>query len=63
MRKDATTTQYYVRATDPTSGDQVAFACIDMATANAKAAELRMSRHQDVIMSVARPSEPEITTD
>ena len=43
--------QYYVRAIDPSSGEVVAFACPDMAMANAKVAELRMSRYQEVVMS------------
>jgi hypothetical protein len=56
MTDDADTTQYYVRATDPTNGEQVSFACANLAIANAKAAELRMSRFQDVIMSLAKTS-------
>jgi hypothetical protein len=42
--------QYYVRAIDPSSGEVVAFACPDMAMANAKVAELR-GRYQEVVMS------------
>jgi len=47
---------YYVRATNPTKNEQVAYKCAGMATAHAKAAELRMSGHRDVVMSVSEPS-------
>jgi hypothetical protein len=63
MANDADTNQYYVRATDPTSGEQIAFACPDLAIANAKSAELRMSRYRDVIISVAKPPEDETSTN
>jgi hypothetical protein len=63
MTSDADTTEYYVRATDPTSGEQIAFACPDLAIANAKAAELRMSRHRDVIISIAKPPGDETLTN
>jgi hypothetical protein len=59
MTHDANTTQYYVRATDPTNGEQGCFACASLAMANAKAAELRMSRYQDVIISLDKPPEDE----
>ena len=59
MSDDADTTQYYVKATDPTNGAQVAFACANLAIANAKAAELRMCPYQDVIISLAKPPEEE----
>jgi len=48
--------QYYVKATDPSSQEQVAFACSNMDLAHAKAAELRMRRYRDVVMSVAHPA-------
>jgi hypothetical protein len=53
---DADMIQYYVRATDPSSHEQVAFACSNMDLAHAKAAELRMRRYRDVVMSVANPA-------
>jgi hypothetical protein len=53
MTDDADMTRYYVRATDPTNGEQVSFACANLAMAHAKAAELRMSCYQDVIFSIA----------
>ena len=49
-------TVYYVRATNPTKNEQVAYKCAGMATAHAKAAELRMTGHRDVVMSVSDPS-------
>ena len=55
MTSDADRTGYFVKATDPTSGEQVTFVCPDLAIANAKASELRMSRYRDVIISVAKP--------
>ena len=57
MTNDADETQYYVRATDPSREGQVVFACPNLAAANAKAAELRMSRYQDVIISIDKPPE------
>ena len=57
MTDDANPTQYYVRATDPSRNEQVVFACPNLAAANAKAAELRMSRYQDVIISLDKPPE------
>jgi len=63
MTDDADKTEYYVRATDPTSGEQIAFTCADLAIANAKAAELRMSRYRDVVISVAKPPEGESPTN
>ena len=56
---DANPTQYYVRATDPSRNEQVVFACPNLAAANAKAAELRMSRYQDVIISLDKPPDGE----
>lgn len=46
---------YYVRATTPAGNEQVAFKCAGMATAHAKGAELRMTGHRDVVMSVSAP--------
>ena len=37
MTSEADRTGYYVKATDPTSGEQVTFVCPDLAIANAKA--------------------------
>jgi hypothetical protein len=63
MTSDADRTGYYVKATDPTSGEQITFVCPDLAIANAKASELRMRRYRDVIISVARPPEGESPTN
>jgi hypothetical protein len=49
MSNDPETTRYYLRATDPTTEEQIAFECVGLAAANAKAAELRMGRYKDVI--------------
>jgi hypothetical protein len=57
MSNDPETTRYYLRATDPTNNEQIAFECVGLAVANAKAAELRMGRYKDVIMSLAKSSE------
>ena len=57
MTNDADEAQYYVRATDPSCEGQVLFAYANLTAANAKAAELRMSRHQDVIISLDKPPE------
>ena len=57
MKDHPETTTYYVRATDPTSGEQVAYECVGFATAHAKAAELRMSGHKDVVMSIPRAND------
>jgi hypothetical protein len=51
------TPRYYLRATDPTNNEQIAFECVGLAVANAKAAELRMGRDRDVVMSLGKPSE------
>jgi hypothetical protein len=59
MTDDANPTQYYVRATDPSREERVVLACPSLAIANAKAAELRMSRYRDVIISVDKPPEDE----
>ena len=57
MSNDPETTRYYLRATDPTTNEQIAFECLGLAAANAKAAELRMGRYKDVILSLAKSSE------
>jgi hypothetical protein len=54
---EANPTQYYVKATDPSRDELVVFACPNLAAANAKAAELRMSRYRDVIVSLDKPPE------
>jgi len=59
MTDDTNPTQYYVRATDSSRDEQVVFVCPDLAMANAKAAELRMSRYRDVIISLDKPPEDE----
>jgi len=59
MTYDVNSAQYYVRATDPSRDEQVVFVCPDLAIANAKAAELRMSRYRDVIISLDKPPEDE----
>ena len=58
---DADMLRYHVRATDPSSGEQVAFVCSNMDLAHAKAAELRMRRYRDVIMSLADPAPVDVT--
>jgi hypothetical protein len=62
MANDPETTRYYLRATDPTNNEQIAFECVGLAAANAKAAELRMGRYKDVVMSLAKPSEGDEAT-
>jgi hypothetical protein len=62
MSNDPDTTRYYLRATDPTNNEQIAFECVGLAAANAKAAELRMGRYEDVVMSLAKPSEGDEAT-
>jgi hypothetical protein len=57
MPNDPETTRYYLRATDPTNNEQIAFECVGFAAAHAKAAELRMGRYRDVVMSLVKPSE------
>lgn len=53
MTGDRETSIYYVRATEPASHEQKAYECVGFAMAHAKAAELRMSGHTDVVMSIA----------
>jgi hypothetical protein len=60
MSNDPETTRYYLRATDPTNNEQIAFECVGLAGANAKAA--KMGRHKDVVMSLAKPSEDDEAT-
>ena len=57
MSNDPETTRYYLRATDLTTDEQIAFECVGLAVANAKAAELRMGRYKDVVLSLAKSSE------
>ena len=51
MANDPETTHYYVRGTNPTNNEQIAFECVGLAVANAKAAELRMGGYKGVILS------------
>jgi hypothetical protein len=62
MSNDPETTRYYLRATDHTNSEQIAFECVGLAVANAKVAELRMGRYKDVVMSLAKPSEGDEAT-
>jgi hypothetical protein len=57
MSDDTETAHYYVRGTDPTKNEQIAFECVGLAVANAKAAELRMGGYKDVILSLVKASE------
>jgi len=57
MPNDPEKTYYYVRGTDPATNDQIAFECVGLAAANAKAAGLRMGRYKDVVMSVVKASQ------
>ena len=57
MSNEPETTRYYLRATDPTSNELIAFECVGLAAANAKAAELRMGGYRDVILSLVKASE------
>ena len=57
MSNDTETTRYYVRGTDPTNDEQIAFECVGLGVANAKAAELRMGAYRDVILSLVKASE------
>jgi len=62
MANDPETTHYYVRGTDPTNNEQIAFECVGLAVANAKAAELRMGGYRDVILSLVKASEADDPT-
>jgi hypothetical protein len=57
MANDPDATRYYVRATNPANNEQIVFECVGLAAAHAKAAELRMGRFKDVVMSVAKASQ------
>lgn len=57
MSNDTETTRYYVRGTNPTNNEQIAFECVGLGVAGAKAAELRMGGYRDVILSLAKASE------
>ena len=46
----------------PTNNEQTAFECAGLAAANAKAAELRMGRYREVVMSLVKPSEADAPT-
>jgi len=54
MRDHSETILFHVRATDPTSSEQVIYECAGFPMAHAKAAELRMSGYKDVVTSMAR---------
>jgi hypothetical protein len=58
---DGDKNRYHVRASDPKNDEQVAFGCASLAGANAKAAELRMSGYREVVISIARPAEDEMS--
>jgi hypothetical protein len=53
MSADVVASTFYVRATDPTTGEHTAYECVGLVQAHAKAAELRMSGYKDVILSIA----------
>ncbi len=53
MRDHSETILFHVRATDPTSSEQVVHECVGFPMAHAKAAELRMSGYKDVVTSLA----------
>ncbi|MFZ5779125.1 MAG: hypothetical protein ACOY4R_02815 [Pseudomonadota bacterium] len=57
MKRDPETNIYHVRATEPESHEQKAYECVGFAMAHAKAAELRMSGHTDVVMSLVSATE------
>ena len=54
MRDHSETILFHVRATDPTSSEQVVHECVGFPMAHAKAAELRMSGYKDVVTSLAQ---------
>ena len=62
MTADTETSIYYVRATDPASNEQITYECVGFAMAHAKAAELRMSGHRDVVMSIPKANDNETQT-
>ena len=57
MTDENETTIYQVRATAPATGQQVTHRCAGLAMAHAKAAELRVSGHKDVVMSIRGTNE------
>ena len=59
MTVDSETASYYVRGTDPTSGEQVTYECVGFAMAHAKVAELRMGGYKDVVMSIRNANDNE----
>lgn len=59
MTVDSETASYYVRGTDPKSGELVTYECAGFAMAHAKAAELRMGGYKDVIMSIHNANDNE----
>jgi hypothetical protein len=59
MTVDSETASYYVRGSDPKSGEQVTYECAGFAMAHAKAAELRMAGYKDVIMSIRNANDNE----
>ena len=59
MTVDSEAASYYVRATDPNSGEQVSYECAGFAMAHAKAAGLRMGGYKDVILSIASVNDNE----
>jgi hypothetical protein len=62
MTNDTETAHYFVRGTDPANNEQIAFECVGLAAANAKAAELRMGGYRDVILSLVKASETDNPT-
>jgi hypothetical protein len=55
MAHDDGPNHYHVRATHPTTAEQVGFGQLTLAAANAKAAELGMGGYRDVIISIPKP--------
>lgn len=53
MSADVVTSTFYIRATDPATGEHTAYECVGLVQAHAKAAELRMSGYKDVVLSIA----------
>jgi len=62
MTADTETIIYHVRATDPGTNKQFTYECVGFAMAHAKAAELRMSGHRDVVMSIPKANDNETQT-
>ena len=63
MRDHTDTILFHVRATDPTSSEQVVHECVGFPMAHAKAAELRMSGYKDVVTSLARIGRATVSHD